>query len=78
MKFESGLRPDIYQYMRVQEIRDFDTLVHKCRMFDGAGKVKANHYKALHDKKRKGHGFGKPYNNDKGKKKEVGGGSKPR
>jgi len=47
-------------------------------MFDGAGKVKANHYKALHDKKRKGHGFGKPYNNDKGKKKEVGGGSKPR
>jgi len=38
--------------MCVQEIRDFDTLVHKCRMFGDAGK-------------------------DKGKKKEVGGGSKP-
>ena len=34
VKFESGLRPDIYQYMCVQEIRDFDTLVHKCRMLE--------------------------------------------
>jgi hypothetical protein len=25
VKFESGLRPDIYQYMCIQEIRDFDT-----------------------------------------------------
>jgi hypothetical protein len=29
VKFESGLRLDIYQYMCIQEIRDFDTLVHK-------------------------------------------------
>jgi len=72
----NGLRPEIYQYMCVQEIRDFDTLVHKCRMFDDAGKAKTNHYKAVHDKKGKGHGFGKPYNKDKGKKREVGGGSK--
>jgi len=77
VKFESGLKLEIYKYMCVQEIRDFDTLVHKCRMFDDAGKFKANHYKALHDKKGKGHGCGKPYNKDKGKKKEVGGGSKP-
>ena len=76
VKFESGLRPDIYQYMCVQEIREFDTLVHKCRMFDDAGRARANHYKAQHDKKGKGHGFGKLYNKDKGKKKEVGGGSK--
>jgi len=27
VKFESGLRPEIYQYMCVQEIRDFDNLV---------------------------------------------------
>ena len=74
-KFESGLRPEIFQYLCVQKIRDFYTLMHKCRMFDDAGKVKANHYKALHDKKGKGQGFGKPYNKDKGKK--VGGGSKP-
>ena len=46
-------------------------------MFDDAGKDKANHYKAVNDKRGKGHGFGKPYNKDKGKKKEVGGGSKP-
>jgi hypothetical protein len=51
--FESGLRPDIYKFMCVQEIRDFDTLVHKCRMFDDAGKARANHYKAMHDKKEK-------------------------
>ena len=71
------MRPDIFQYICVQEIRDFDTLVHKCCMFDDAGKDKANHYKAVNDKRGKGHGFGKPYNKDKGKKKEVGGGSKP-
>jgi hypothetical protein len=46
VKFESGLRPNIYQYMCIQEIRDFDTLVNKCRMFDDAGRAKANHYKA--------------------------------
>jgi len=63
--------------MCVQEIRDFDTLVHKCRMFNDAGKARANNYKAMHDKKGKGQGFGNPYNKDKGKKREVGGGSRP-
>ena len=63
--------------MCIQKIRDFDTLVHKCRMFDEAGKVKVNHYKAMNEKKGKSHGFGKPYNKDKGKKRESGGGSKP-
>jgi hypothetical protein len=76
VKFESGLRPDIYQYMCIQKIRDFDTLVHKCRMFDDVGRAKVNHYKAQNEKKGKGHGFGKPYSKDKGKKKEFGGGSK--
>jgi hypothetical protein len=72
VKFERCLRPGIYQYMCIQEIRDFDTLVHKCRMFDDAGKAKVNHYKAQNEKKGKGHGFGKPYSKDKGKKKESG------
>jgi len=75
VKFESGFRPDIYQLLCVQEIRDFDTLVHKCRMFDDAGRARANHYKAQHDKKGKSQGFGKPYNKDKRKKREAGGGS---
>jgi len=51
--------------------------VHKCHLFVDVGKAEANHYKAMHDKKVKGHGFGKSYNKDKGKKKKVGGGSKP-
>ena len=75
VKFESGFRPEIYQYICFHEIRDFDTLGHKCHMFDDARKAKVNHFKAVNDKKGKGHGFGKPYNKDKGKKKEVGGGS---
>ena len=45
-------------------------------MFDDAGRVRANHYKAHHEKKGKSHRFGKPYNKDKGKKKEFGGGFK--
>jgi len=76
VKFESGLRPEIYQYIYFHEIHDFDTLVHKCHMFDDAGKAKVNHYKAVNDKKGKGHGFGKSYNKDKGKKNDVGGGYK--
>jgi len=42
VKFENGLRPEIYQYICFHEIRDFDTLVHKCRMFDDVGKAKAS------------------------------------
>ena len=68
MKFENGLRPGIYQYICFHEIRDFDTLVHKCRMFDDTGKAKTSYYKAMNDKKGKGHGFGKPYNKDKAKR----------
>jgi len=45
-------------------------------MFDDVGKAKMNYYKVVSDKKGKGHGIGKPYNRDKGKKKDVGGGSK--
>ena len=63
--------------MCVQEIRDFDTLVHKCRMFDDAGKAKSNYYKAQGEKRGRGHGAGKPYSKDKGKKREAGGGSRP-
>ena len=74
---KSSLRPEIYQYMCFQEIRDFDTLVQKCCMFNDAGKAKVNHYKAVNDKKGKRHGFGKSYNKDKGKNKVVGGSSKP-
>ena len=46
-------------------------------MFDDTGKAKVNYYKAVNDKKGKSHGFGESYNRYKGKKKDVGGGSKP-
>jgi len=59
------------------EIRDIDTLVNKCRMFDEAGKAKAIFYKAVNEKKGSGNYRGKPYGKDKRKKKDVGGGSKP-
>jgi len=76
VKFENNLNPEIYQYICFHEIRDFDTLMQKCRMFDDAGKARMNNYKAVNDRKGKGHGFGKPYNKEKGKEKDVGGGSK--
>ena len=46
-------------------------MVHKCRMFDDAGRAKVNHYKAMNDKKGKGHGFGKPYNIKERRKRLV-------
>jgi len=76
VKFENDLKPEIYQYICFHEIKGFDTLMHKCRMFDDAGKARMKYYKARNDMKGKGHGFGKPYNKNKGKKKDVGGGSK--
>jgi len=49
VKFENCLRLEIYQYICFQEIRDFDILVDKCRMFDDAGKARMNYYKAMND-----------------------------
>ena len=63
--------------MSILEIQDFDTLVNKCRIFDEAGKAKASYYKEVNERKGIGHDRGKPYGNDKGRKKDVGGGSKP-
>jgi len=47
--------------------------VSSCRIYEEDTKV---HYKAVNERKGKGHGFVKPYHKDKGKKKDVGGGSK--
>jgi hypothetical protein len=57
------------------EIHDFDTMVNKCSMFDEAGKAKASYYKEVNERKGKGHDHDKPYGKDKGKKKDVCGGS---
>ncbi|CAJ2662214.1 unnamed protein product [Trifolium pratense] len=76
VKFESGLRPDIKHLIGFSQIRDFATLVDKCRISDDDGKAKTNYYKAMSDKRGKGQDRGKPYG-DKGKKVvETSGGKK--
>ncbi|CAJ2636548.1 unnamed protein product [Trifolium pratense] len=76
VKFESGLRPDIKHLIGFSQIRDFATLVDKCRICDDDGKAKTNYYKAMSDKRGKGQDRGKPYG-DKGKKVvETSGGKK--
>ncbi|XP_045810171.1 uncharacterized protein LOC123904566, partial [Trifolium pratense] len=76
VKFESGLRPDIKHLIGFSQIRDFATLVDKCRICDDDGKAKTNYYKAMSDKRGRGQDRGKPYG-DKGKKvAETGGGKK--
>lgn len=77
IKCERGLCLKIYQYVGFHEIRDFDTLVNNCRIFDEAGKTKASFYKMVNDRKGKGHDCGKPYCKDNGTKKDFSGGSKP-
>ncbi|CAJ2646737.1 unnamed protein product [Trifolium pratense] len=77
VKFESGLRPDIKHLIGFSQIRDFATLVDKCRICDDDGKAKTNYYKAMSDKRGKGQDRGKPYS-DKGKKIVESSGGKKR
>ncbi|CAJ2661699.1 unnamed protein product [Trifolium pratense] len=77
VKFESGLRPDIKHLIGFSQIRDFATLVDKCRICDDDGKAKTNYYKAMSDKRGKGQDRGKPYG-DKGKKVVESSGGKKR
>ena len=71
VKFEIVLHLEIYQYVSILEIRDFDTLVNKWRIFDEAGKAKASYYMAVNEKKGRSDDRGKPYSKDKGKKKSF-------
>lgn len=71
IKFESGLRPEIKQGIRYQEIRRFPTLVNKCRIFDEDSKARIAHYKGLSEKRNKDQSRAKSYvtSNDKVKQK---------
>ncbi|MCI40221.1 cellular nucleic acid-binding protein [Trifolium medium] len=71
VKSENGLRPDIKQLIGFSEIRDFPTLVNKCRICDKDGKAKANYYKAADEKRGKDFGKGRPYAK-RGKKADEG------
>jgi len=50
IKFESGLRPEIYQYVEFHEIGDVATLVKNYRIFDEASNAKTSFYKMVNDK----------------------------
>ncbi|MCI53803.1 gag polyprotein-related, partial [Trifolium medium] len=54
VKFESGLHPDIMHLIEFSQIRDFATLVNKCRICGEDGRAKTNYYKAMSDRKGKG------------------------
>lgn len=73
IKFESGLRPQIKQSIKYQEIHQFDVLVNRCQIYDEDCKARYAHYKSLSDKKVKEEFRGKLYVNpaDKGKQKAT-------
>lgn len=74
-EFESGLRPEIKQFIGFHEIRVFPTLVNKFRIYDKDNKARASYYKGENDKRGKGRDHGKPYGSpsDNGKKKMTSG-----
>jgi len=69
IKFENGLCPEIKQFIGFHEIRDFPTLVNKCRIFYQDSKAMSSNYKMTSDTKGKGHERGKPYGVERVKRK---------
>jgi hypothetical protein len=63
VKFESGLRPQIKQFIGYQEIRQFSVLVNKCSIYVEDNMARSTHYKSVNEKKNGGQNRGKPYAN---------------
>lgn len=61
IKFESGLYPEIKQFIGYQEILQFSTLVNKCRIYDEDSCVRSSHYKSINDKRSGNQNCNKPY-----------------
>lgn len=51
IKFENGLHPEIKEFIRYQEIRQFSVLVNKCRIYDKDKHARASYYKSVSDKR---------------------------
>ncbi|XP_058727103.1 uncharacterized protein LOC131598532 [Vicia villosa] len=68
IEFESGLRPEIKQFIRYQEICQFSALVIKCIIYDENICV-CTHYKSMNEKKENNQNLRNPYGApaDKGK-----------
>lgn len=79
VKFKSGVRPKIKQFISYQEIRHFSVLVKKCKIYDEDIRARSAHYKSASEKESGNQNYGKPYMDsvDKGKlksqQKAVGG-----
>lgn len=69
VKFESGLHPEIKQFIGYQEIRRFLVLMKKCRISDEDSHARSAHYKSFTEKKSRNQNRGKldVTPNDKGK-----------
>ena len=59
--FESGIFPEIKQFIGYQEIRQFLVLVKKCRIYDEDNRARSTYYKSDSDKKNGNQGRNKPY-----------------
>ncbi|XP_050895511.1 uncharacterized protein LOC127102149 [Lathyrus oleraceus] len=51
IKFESGLRPEIKQFIGYQKILQFSILVNKCHIYDEDNRAKFIHYKSVSNKR---------------------------
>ncbi|GAU10215.1 hypothetical protein TSUD_420210, partial [Trifolium subterraneum] len=70
VKFEGGLRPDIKKAVGYQEIRSFASLVNKSRIYEEDSKASSNYYKARGDKINAGQNRSKPYEVQRGDRKD--------
>lgn len=69
------MHPEIKQFIKYQEIRQFSVLVNMCRIYDQDSCARYAHYKSISEKKSGSQNRGKPYEApaDKGKWKASGG-----
>lgn len=70
IKFESGLRPEIKQFIGYQEIRQFPVLVNKCRIYNEDSRARSAYYKSASDKRNGNQHRSKPYVVPDGKGKQ--------
>lgn len=68
--FESGLRPEIKQFIGYQEICQFPVLVNKCCIYDEDNHARSAYYKSVSDGKSGNHNHSKPYVSIDGKGKQ--------
>lgn len=79
VKFESGLRSKIKQFISYQEIHHFSVLVNKYKIYDEDIRARSAHYKSASEKESGNQTYGKPYmapvnkGKLKSRQKDVGG-----